>query len=103
MLIGRANLQNISNGDGIRAKFVTDDEAVPIIDKAKYLGIQIDKALSWKEHINIIASKISRGIGMLRYAKRYVPLSTMKTMYGSKSSPIYDTVARYWYAVLRQT
>ena len=32
-----------------------------MINEAKYLGIQIDKTLGWKEHINIIAAKISRG------------------------------------------
>ena len=84
MLIGsRAKLQNISNGADIRPKFITDDEVVLMIKEAKYLGIQIDITLSWKEHINIIASKISRGVGMLRYAERYVPHSTVKTMYGS--------------------
>ena len=88
MLIGsRAKLQNISNGDGISSKFVIDDEVVPMINEAKYLGIQIDKTLSWKEHINTIASKISRGIGMLRYAKRYVLLSTIKIMHGSIVEP----------------
>ena len=59
MLIGcRAKLQNISNGDDIRPKFIIDDEVVPMINEAKYLGIQIDKTLSWKDPINIKASKI---------------------------------------------
>ena len=41
MLIGsRANLQNISNGADFRLKFVIDDEVVPMINEAKYLGIQ---------------------------------------------------------------
>ena len=88
MLMGsRAKLQNISNGAEIRPKFVIDDEVVPMINEAKYLGIQIDITLSWKEHINIIASKISRGIGMLRYEKRYIPLSTVEAMSGSIVEP----------------
>ena len=40
-----------------------------MINEAKYLGIQIDKTLSWKEHSDIIASNISQRIGMLRYAE----------------------------------
>ena len=67
-----------------------------MINEAKYLGIQIDKTLSWKEHINIIASKSSRGIGMLRYAKRYVPLSTVKTMYGSIVEPYLRYCCTVW-------
>ena len=55
MLIGsRAKLQNISNGDDIRSKFVIDDEVVPMINEAMYLGIRKDKTLSWKEHINTL-------------------------------------------------
>ena len=97
MLIGsRAKLQNISNGADIRPKFIIDDEVVPMINEAKYLGIQIEKTLSWKEHINIIASKISRGIGMLRYAKRYVPLSTVKTMYRSIVEPYLRYCCTVW-------
>ena len=97
MLIGsRAKLQNISNSDVISPKFVIDDEVVPMINEAKYLGIQIDKTLGWKEHINIIAAKISRGIGMLRYAKRYVPLSTVKTMYRSIVEPYLRYCCTVW-------
>ena len=67
-----------------------------MINEAKYLGIQIDKTLSWKEHINIIASKIARGIGVLRYAKRYVPLSTIKTMYRSIVDPYLRYCCTVW-------
>ena len=87
IIIIRAKLQKISNGADIRPKFNIDDDVVPMINEAKYLRKQIDKTLSWKEHINIIASKIARGIRMLRYANRYVPLSTVKTMYGSIVQP----------------
>ena len=97
MLIGsRAKLQNISNGADIRPKFIIDDEVVPMINKAKYLGIQIEKTLSRKEHINIIAWKISRGIGMLRYAKRYVPFSTVKPLYGSIVEPYLRYCCTIW-------
>ena len=66
MLIGSgAKLKNICNSDSINPKFVIDDDVLPMINEAKYLGIQIDKTLNWREHINIIASEISRGIGML--------------------------------------
>ena len=97
MLIGsRAKLHLSVKGDDIRPKFVVGDEVVPMINEAKYLGIQIDKTLSWKEHVNIIASKISRRIGMLRYAKRYVPFNTVKTMYGSIVEPYLRYCCTVW-------
>ena len=30
-----------------------------MINEAKYLGIQIDKTLGWKEHVNIIAANFA--------------------------------------------
>ena len=107
MLIGRRpkvqNIDNICNSDGIYPKFVIEDQVVPMINESRYLGIQIDKTLSWKDHVNIIASKISRALGMLSYAQRYVPMSTIKAMYGVKSSPHCDIAARYGDVALRQT
>lgn len=35
-------------------------------DYVKYLGILIDKKLSWKYHIDYVASKISRTIDIIR-------------------------------------
>ena len=49
LISSRAKLQNISNGADIRPKFVIDGEVVPMINEAKYLGIQIEKTLSWKD------------------------------------------------------
>ena len=46
LISSRAKLQNISYGDDIRPKFVIDHEVVPMINEAKYLGIQIDNTLS---------------------------------------------------------
>ena len=87
-LIGsREKIQYISNSDGISPKVVIDDEVVLMINEAKYLGMQIDKTFGWREPINTITSKISRGTGMLRYTKRYVPLSTIKAMCRSIVEP----------------
>ena len=35
----------------------------------KYLGVQIDSELEWREHIASAIGKISRAIGILKYAK----------------------------------
>ena len=57
----------------------------------KYLGVQIDPSLSWKEQMNVAIGKISRGIGMLKYSKRYLSLLTIQRMYFS----IVDSHFRY--------
>ena len=50
-------------------------------DYMKYLGILIDKNLSWKYHIDYLASKISITIGIIARLRHFIPLSTLLTIY----------------------
>ena len=52
-----------------------------MIKHTKYLGVEVDQLLFWKEHISALIKKISKGIGMLRYGKRYLPLNMVQSMY----------------------
>jgi hypothetical protein len=47
----------------------------------KFLGIYIDKHLTWKEHINIISSKISRAIFAINRVKHILPHKSLKSLY----------------------
>ena len=53
----------------------------------KYLGLIIDKNLSWKHHIENIASKISKSIGIITRLRHFVPLSTLLNIYRSLIQP----------------
>jgi len=53
----------------------------------KYLGILIDKNLSWKYHIDYVASKISRTIGIIARLRHFILLSTLLTIYRSLVAP----------------
>ena len=54
---------------------------------SKYLGVIIDQHLSWKHHINYIALKISRNIGIISRLRHFVPLKTLLSIYNSLISP----------------
>ena len=49
----------------------------------KFLGILVDDSLSWTDHINGLASKISRNVGILYKLKGIVPESVLRTLYNS--------------------
>ena len=51
-------------------------EDVTIVSDVKYLGVQVDQELKWTNHLTTVTNTISRGIGILRYAKQYLPLAT---------------------------
>ena len=47
----------------------------------KYLGVIIDSNLMWKYHIDNIAYKISKAIGIIARLRHFVPLSTLNSIY----------------------
>ena len=49
----------------------------------KYLGILIDSHLTWKHHIDHIAIKISRTIGLISKIRHFVPKHTLINIYRS--------------------
>ena len=53
----------------------------------KYLGVLIDENLSWKQHINYISTKISKGIGIITRLRHLVPLTTLLNIYRSLIEP----------------
>ena len=62
----------------------------------KYLGVQVDEQLKWASQLALTTKKISRGIGILRYAKQYLPISTVKTMYNSLVEPYFRYCCPVW-------
>ena len=53
----------------------------------KYLGVLIDYKLSWKNHIDSIALKISKTIGLLSKLRYFVPHKTLVNIYNSLVTP----------------
>ena len=68
-------------------KLKIQNNELDVVQKTKYLGIQIDNTLDWKEHTKTISSKVSRGIGFLKHAKSFLPKETLKAMYTSIVEP----------------
>ena len=47
----------------------------------KYLGINIDSNLNWKEHMNAIVIKLNRANSILSKLRYFVQSSTLKSIY----------------------
>ena len=47
----------------------------------KYLGILIDKNLSWKIHIDNLATKLSKTVGLIAKLRHFVPHHTLLNIY----------------------
>ena len=64
--------QDIDNGDP-KINLHINENNLDIIGSNKYLGVHIDSELKWREHITFAIGKISRAMGMLKYAKNISP------------------------------
>jgi hypothetical protein len=56
---------------------------VEVVDDFVYLGITLNKHLSWKPHINKISNKIAKVNGVLAKLKSFIPTKTLLTIYQS--------------------
>ena len=57
------------------------DENFMVVEKIKYLGVQIDQNLEWKEHTKHVSSKVARAIGFLKYTKSFIPRNCLNYLY----------------------
>ena len=64
-----------------------NDTTIERVDTFNFLGIQIQENLSWKTHINTVANKISKTIGLFRRIKSFTPPSTLLLLYHSLILP----------------
>ena len=54
----------MDNGDS-EINFLINEDNLNMIGSNKYLGVQIDSELKWREHITFAIRRISRAMGML--------------------------------------
>ena len=61
------------------------NKSVPLENKdyVKYLGILVDKNLTWKMHIDNIGAKISKTVRLIAKLRHFVPFHTLLNIYRS--------------------
>ena len=71
------------------------DRELESVDIIKYLGVHVDYNLSWEDHLKSVTSKVSRGMGMLKQAKCYLPEACLKSSIRVLWSPTSGTAALF--------
>ena len=74
-----------STGDGLCLKIRDND--LTLVEKTKYLGVQVDNSLDLKEDIKSVSAKVPRAVGLLKYAKRFLPQNSLKRLCTSTVEP----------------
>jgi hypothetical protein len=61
-----------------------------------FLGVLIDEKLNWKEHINMVKSKVSKSIAIIYKASRYLDKNSLITLYCSLFLPYISYCSEVW-------
>ena len=72
------------------------ENKVQRVRKTKSLGVIIDEKVDWKEHVEAISKKASKGIEALRLCKSFVPLDTLQILYNTLILPYFDYCCLVW-------
>ena len=67
----------------IYPKIKINNTSVEIVGKFKFLGIFIDKQLKWSTHIELLANKISKYIGVINRLKHTLPPKILLILYNT--------------------
>ena len=66
------------------------------VQKVKYLGVQVDDSLDWKDQIKAMSSKVSKALGLLKHAKKFLPASSLRSLYLSIVEPHFRYCCSMW-------
>ena len=73
------------------------------IESTKFLGVYIDRTLSFKPHVNYLRTKISKSIGILFKLNKYLPNYILQKLYYTLVYPYYVYGIEAWYSTYTNT
>ena len=73
-----------------------DSEPIEHVSEFNFLGLTLDEHLSWKPHVQKVANKTSRTIGILRRLKNIIPISVLRTLYNTLILPHFHYCILSW-------
>ena len=66
------------------------------VDNFKYLGVTIDKNLTWSEHISAMCTKLANSLGALKRLSQFLPSQLLNKLYQSNIQSIIDYCCTVW-------
>ena len=73
-----------------------NDTILSQVESTKFLGLHIDRDLSWKTHINSLNKILSRNTGILHKLKHYFPSHILQSIYSTLISPYFNYGILAW-------
>ena len=91
MVIVSQNKLNNMDSDPVTTPYLISIDGFTIkrIKEVKYLGLVVDDALTWSQHIDYISTKMARGVGILKWTRSLLPKQSLLTLYQSMIGPYF--------------
>ena len=94
MVVG--SRQRLSTFDNHDLCVVVNNEPIKKVKSTKILGVTLDENLTWENHINVIAKKVSSGISALKRVRGLVDQETAAKIYQGFIEPYFTYCAPVW-------
>ena len=80
----------------VNATLMINNVRIHMTDNTKFLGVIIDKNLTFYDHIQYVKGKIARSLGILYKAKKYLNKKSLLTLYNSFINPLFMYCIAIW-------
>ena len=96
MLVSTKAERNVLNMSNQNLQIKIHGTELEVVNKIKYLGVQVDNSLDWKSQVQAVSLKVSRGLGLLKHAKKFLPFSALTNLYTSIIEPHFRYCCSVW-------
>ena len=93
MIFHRTRIKHMS---GVANSIVMDNTILVKTSSLKYLGVIVDHKLNWIEHISYVRNKVSKGIGIMYKARRFLNKKSLLSLYHSYIYPYLIYCIEVW-------
>ena len=80
----------------IKMQIISSNTIITNINSTKFLGLIIDRTLSWKDHITGLTSKLSKACYAMWVIKPFMSLNVMKMIYYSCVHSVISYGLTFW-------
>jgi ribonuclease P/MRP protein subunit RPP40 len=94
--ISKTNYIIFGKKRNINANILCGDTALVRLNETKFLGVILSSDLSWNKHVNIVANKISKNIGIIAKVRHLLPTYLTCMLYKTLVEPYINYCNLVW-------
>src|SRR6218665_1597493 len=82
-IVFHTSKKNLNSSNVVLNEIVIDGVTIKQVSNSKFFGVIIDEHLTWSHHINFVANKVAKNIGVIKKIVHLLPSKTLLGLYYS--------------------